>query len=824
MEEIHELGKFCNTSRNFARNNPNLGKNGNALKGEHYLPAQEAALRIAEQNGISGSKVRKDGTGWKTSCPHPHHQDTEPSCVVSDGEGGRLLWTCFACSAASAELVKAAFEHYGIVSFPPEPRSANANGPRTDRRSKTKSKEKADAECKQLWPPPDKLPKFTKPKGSSKVYTYRDEAGRTVMYMARWEAVGDQRKRFHPYTVHEDDRGKRCWKAKAAPAGKRPLYRLNEIADCADQGILICEGEKDADGATEHYDGFGLVPTTPQNGAQSPHLSDWSPVQDRDVTIWPDNDQSGRDFADAVVDLCRQAGARTVAIVRYSEAFSEAPKWGLADPLPGGVDRSDLVNMIATVERMHGDPNGVSFERHDLHQDEELHSDQIELNGRAAIRQEAFGRSFPSVHTSGQRMGLPRANDIANIRYFLDQTGITFQFNLFANQPEVVWPVGAVSPFNDATCRTLTVRARDIGLAFNDTLFLDVCLDRADANAYHPVRDWLSSLEWDGVKRLNDWLTRYMGAEPTRLNNAVGRKLLIGACRRVMFPGCEHQWVPIFEGVQGVGKSQMMRALVGPHWYAGSVPIGADDKVTIERTSGKWLVEWQELADMGKREAGKFKQWISQQEDVARLAFGRSTSKVARQFIVVGTVNPEAGGYLQDVTGNRRYVPIKVGGLDDFDPGGLAVDREKLWAEAFHYARNSEGSALPREVWADAADLADQRIKADAWEDTIQTWLAGDGEDIPDCNVPVEGLWRALGFQDASRRSTQDKNRLDRIMTRLGFKTDRKNQPSSTAGGKHARKKVAVFSNVPKGGAGTWVDLSAIADVEDFERGESPWR
>ena len=155
-------------------------------------------------------------------------------------------------------------------------------------------------------------------------------------------------------------------------------------------------------------------------------------------------------------------------------------------------------------------------------------------------------------------------------------------------------------------------------------------MGRDDVRAgLRPVRDYLDSLEWDGVDRLDTWLT-LLGAEDTELNRAYGRKTLIGAVRRARQPGAKHDTILVLQGPQGSGKSSAIRALCpNEEYFSGSLGIGDTPKEVIEATMGKWLVELADLAGMDGRTAFAIKDMLFRTVDRARSAYGRQITELA---------------------------------------------------------------------------------------------------------------------------------------------------------------------------------------------------
>ncbi len=199
-----------------------------------------------------------------------------------------------------------------------------------------------------------------------------------------------------------------------------------------------------------------------------------------------------------------------------------------------------------------------------------------------------------------------------------------------------------------------------------------------ERRAYHPVHDYLARLQWDRKPRIDTWLVDYFGAEDTPLNRAFGRKILCAAVRRVRHPGCKFDYMLVVEGPQGIGKSSAILALCDDRdWFTDQLEIGADAKVTIEKTAGHWILEMPELDGLSRRDTNRVKSFIPTMIDSARLSYGRFTSKRPRQFILFGTTNESR--YLTDTTGNRRFWIVRATAAD---PAGIAAVRDQLWAEA----------------------------------------------------------------------------------------------------------------------------------------------
>ncbi len=224
----------------------------------------------------------------------------------------------------------------------------------------------------------------------------------------------------------------------------------------------------------------------------------------------------------------------------------------------------------------------------------------------------------------------------------------------------------------------------------------------ANNHKQHKIKDYLNSLKWDGVPRLDTLLIDYFGAEDTDYTRLVIRKALAAAVARIMHPGIKFDSMLILSGTQGVGKSTFFR-LLGKDWYSDSLGT-FEGKDAAELIQGYWIIEAGELTGMNKSEMNAVKQFLSKIEDVYRMPYGRRTGAFPRSCIIVGTTNDTE--FLKDRTGNRRFWPVDLGKCsikkNIFEQLPLEVDQ--IWAEAV--VRWQCGEKLYLE-----GDVADEAVK-----------------------------------------------------------------------------------------------------------------
>jgi predicted P-loop ATPase len=288
---------------------------------------------------------------------------------------------------------------------------------------------------------------------------------------------------------------------------------------------------------------------------------------------------------------------------------------------------------------------------------------------------------------------------------------------------------------------------------------------------FHPVKEWLDALEWDGKPRLETWLFTYFGAEAEDENAieyvcSIGKMFLIAMVARIFRPGCQCDYMLVLEGDQGILKSSACRALAGD-WFSDSLPENISSKDARQHLRGKWLVEVSELAAFSKTEVEALKAFITRREERYRPPFGRHDVIEPRQCVFVGTTNQDA--YIKDPTGGRRFWPVRCTEVDD---KGLAAVREQLFAEAV--VRFKAGDRH----WPTAADEAkyfrpqqEKRREDDPWVETIRKAL----DERPEMTrFTVSAVATSiLGFDGASRLGTADARRITNALKELELRQER---------------------------------------------------
>jgi predicted P-loop ATPase len=281
--------------------------------------------------------------------------------------------------------------------------------------------------------------------------------------------------------------------------------------------------------------------------------------------------------------------------------------------------------------------------------------------------------------------------------------------------------------------------------------------------AYHPIRQYIGSTQWDGVKRLDTWLHKYCGAADNAYTAAVGRKTIVAAIARVFDPGHKFDYCLVLEGDQGIGKSTVC-AIFGGKWY-GDIILDPHSRDTIDMMRGKWFIELSEMEVTRRSDVQALKAFVSRTSDRTRLAYARSADDFPRQCIFIGTINPDGMGYLSDTTGNRRFWPIKCGAK--IDMAGLKGVRDQILAEALVMYKRHEELFLAGDVLKYAEIEQSERMCLDPWKDAILSWLDGPGAEVSE--LTVAQIWELVLGGAIKSITRGDQTRIGRIFTELGW-------------------------------------------------------
>lgn len=304
--------------------------------------------------------------------------------------------------------------------------------------------------------------------------------------------------------------------------------------------------------------------------------------------------------------------------------------------------------------------------------------------------------------------------------------------------------------------RTVIWLERNYAISPSSRLVAEAVRVVAERYGFHPVRDYLAGLQWDGKHRCRTWLIRYLGADDGPFSRSVGQCYLVAAVARILEPGCKFDNVLILEGAQGIGKSTALNILASP-WFSDT-PFDLGSKDAFIAMRGKWVIEIGELDSFSRADNSRAKQFFASQRDTYREPYGRHSVDIARQCVFAGTANPDQ--YLKDETGNRRYWPVLTKAVD---MPALRRDRDQLWAEAVHLFRGGEPTWIDHNLDY-IKEEQEARYMRDTWEDVLSDWLSSRDE----CTLN-EVLTDCL-FIAAGKQTRTDQMRAAAVLKRLGWR------------------------------------------------------
>lgn len=284
----------------------------------------------------------------------------------------------------------------------------------------------------------------------------------------------------------------------------------------------------------------------------------------------------------------------------------------------------------------------------------------------------------------------------------------------------------AWSSFDDSALFSLL--QSDYGLK-NRQDYFDAIKNVSHQHRFHPVRDILDSLVWDGQEHIRHLLPDYLGAEDSEYVYQVWKLWMLGAVARIYRPGCKFDYTPILQGPQGVGKSSFLQLLaLNDNWFNDSLDSLDSDRAAQSLT-GSWIIELAELKSLARTAGGvdSVKRFLTSTQDKYRIPYERRADIFLRQCVFAGTTNRE--DFLQDETGNRRFLVIRVGVSEPkknlFSENAMA-DIRAAWAEAVYiFKHENPVLTLPEKYRQEAKELQEQSMSDDGKAGLIERYLEG---------------------------------------------------------------------------------------------------
>lgn len=297
--------------------------------------------------------------------------------------------------------------------------------------------------------------------------------------------------------------------------------------------------------------------------------------------------------------------------------------------------------------------------------------------------------------------------------------------------------------------------------AIGRELMRDAVLEVADANVFDSAQAWLNGLVWDGRPRIAKFFARYFSAADTPYTTAVSMYLWTALAGRVLQPGVQADMVPVLLGPQGCGKTRGVEALVDDPSQETKIDLTERDENLSRLMRGRLVGEIAELKGLQQREAGSIKAFLSLARDSWVPKYQEFSTDYARRIVFIGTTNEDE--FLADETGNRRWLPLRVGNVSVAE---IRDDRAQLWAEAamVFAVEGIDYQAAERLAIDEHQDF----IISDSWEEAIAYWLRkGEGRKGRDISIS-EVVTGALQMDLRTCGKTQEM-RIGKILRKFGY-------------------------------------------------------
>jgi len=655
------------------------------------------------------------------------------------GDSGGDLVSLYAYRQQLSQ-VDAARELAGQIDFEldPKPRKTNgANGHAPALAVPSASRPPADAPT---------IPDHPKHGAATATWAYRDATG-PLFHTARYDTPDG--KQFAWFTWDAD---KARWRLKAPPK-PRALYGLDRLAAAdAEAIVLVVEGEKAADAATAALPQFVVM--TWAGGAGAVDTADWSVLAGRRVYLWPDADAPGRE---AMAKLSQRLLALKSAVSAIDP--TEAPDgWDVADAVADGWSAARISEWVKPRTRAIA-PAPVAQAKIGKPRGEAVPIDATPAPTGSAL---ALHQQY-AIKCANNGKPEPCELNVVRVLAQHPKTSGKIWFDTFRQD---VWHTldGEPERWTDKHSRRILIRMQDEldFLKFSKRHVDEGILMYADLHARNSVHEFIESVPWDGINRIDEWLCDFLGCPNDQHHRAAGRNWLIGMVARAYNPGCQLRHMLILEGSMDKGKSTVLHELAQP-WYA-TLSQRFGSKEFVEAIQGHWLIELADLQALAGARHQQILAEITNRDDHYRTPWDRLASDHKRRCVFAGTTEKH-NDYLADTYGISRFWSIRCG---DINIEAIKAIRQQLFAEALVQYRAGEPYWLMPEQTRDE-QIA--RVEVDPYVPRVQDFLASKTEttalDIFEgVFVQRDDFGRMIG---RTIMDSRDEKRIARILRLIGW-------------------------------------------------------
>ena len=494
------------------------------------------------------------------------------------------------------------------------------------------------------------------------------------------------------------------------PPRLKSLYNASELAERpVRMPVLLTETEASAQVAKNlfgktyiclAYQAYAAKHRA-RGGPMAPHrYYDFAPLNNRDIVIWPNADAEGTTLAAVLGQVLFGSAAKVRFVVP-----DRADGWDIARAAREGWDGNQILAYAKEHIRVAEAPLRIK-----TIDDKRLKAEVVEQPDPASqsnlvtwqdLGLAADGKQVPYATLSNASMIL-QLHEAFKGRIWLDS---------FRGKVYHTLDGGVPGQWTDAHTRRVTAWIQQSMQLpkFSGVMVQEAVLHAAEQQQRHSLRDWLETLAWDGISRLDTWLADTLGLERNPYNDAVARNWPIGMIARAMKPGCKMDNMPVLEGRTGLQKTTFLEVLGSP-WYK-SLPMAFGDKDFLQAIQGAWLVEIPDMTGFSRREHSHILATITIRTDTYRASYGRFVEEHPRVAVFAAT--SETDEYLIDTRGKRRYWPLRC---ECIDIDTLRAQREQIFAEAMvQYNKGASWYKMPET--AETEQLA--RATHDLWAERV---------------------------------------------------------------------------------------------------------
>jgi len=706
--------------------------------------------------------LKPNGREFEVCCPF--HEEKTPSFRVVPDRG---FYHCFGCDA-HGDAIDFVMEYAGCTFVEACESLGGKRELPASAQSKKRASERVDYYADYPWiePPADQriIPgqrvDLTNPKRKnddgtvkvwrraepSMVHPYTDAAGRLVGYVLRFD-MQDGKITPQVCWTHAG------WTIRTIP-DLRPIYGLSELVANPSAQVLVVEGEKARDAAAKALADDGrVVAVSWCGGSKGTSKTDWSPLTGRNIVLWPDNDEPGRQVmvgyerkpGDFVPGIAQLSQAKSIKLV---EPDQDLPKgWDVAD-----CDWSGSADLIGWIKER--------IKVVDLQPEEEppieSYSD-YEHQPPADVPEDAPERAmtgdgglivFPDVTSKGK----PKAT-IPNVAALLRYHDITCRYNVVSKEIEINIPGRSFLIDNAQNNAIIELETRATQADLPATCVHGIVNYLASQNYYNPVLGWIDSRGWDGTDRFPDLLAT-LNAKNNELAAVLLKRWLISAVAAVVQPNGQFssKGVLVLQGEQGIGKTPWFRSLMGTNhdWFREAIVLNPSDKDSVKLAITCWIGELGELdATFRKADIAALKGFITKPLDEMRLPYGKAESKFPRRTVYGGSVNPRQ--YLHDETGNERFWTIECAGRIQWDH---QINMQQLWAQVAAWLRAGESWRLTPEETAMLSSTNEDFEAVDPIHEKILACY--DVNQLRTEQMTATDVCESIGIENPSKTQTRD--------------------------------------------------------------------